>query len=43
MKESDMIIAINNNPEAPIFNHAHYGIVGDLYDVIPEIINELNK
>ncbi len=38
MSESSRIIAINCDPNAPIFNIAHYGIVGDLNDVVPKII-----
>ena len=38
MDTSSRIIAINSDPEAPIFNIAHYGIVGDLNDVIPRMI-----
>ena len=38
MSESKRIIAINNDPNAPIFNIAHYGIVGDVKDVIPKMI-----
>ena len=41
MKESDVIIAINSDPSAPIFNVANYGIVGDLYEVIPQFINKI--
>ncbi|MGI6216784.1 MAG: electron transfer flavoprotein subunit alpha/FixB family protein [Coriobacteriales bacterium] len=43
MKESKRIVAINNNPEADIFDIADYGIVGDLYEVIPVLIDEIEK
>ncbi|MCM0649568.1 electron transfer flavoprotein subunit alpha [Clostridium swellfunianum] len=43
MQGSDCIIAINKNPDAPIFKIADYGIVGDLYKVIPEMIEEIRK
>lgn len=43
MKNSDCIIAINSDPEAQIFNVAHYGIVGDLYQIVPKLIDMIKE
>ena len=43
MSSSDIIIAINKNPDAPIFNVATYGIVGDLYEVLPLLIKKIRE
>ncbi|GAB6174228.1 FAD-binding protein [Paradesulfitobacterium aromaticivorans] len=43
MKNSKLIIAINNNPQAPIFEIADYGVVGDLYEVVPKLVERIAR
>ncbi len=41
MQSSDIIVAINRDPQAPIISAAHFSLIGDLNRIIPEIINQL--
>jgi electron transfer flavoprotein alpha subunit len=43
MNQSECIIAINKDEKAPIFQIAHYGIVGDVYEIVPKMIRKIRK
>lgn len=43
MRDSDLVIAVNTDPDAPIFHTAHYGTTEDLLDVVPELIDRVEE
>ena len=43
MRDSEIIIAVNKDPSAPIFNFSDYGVIGDIYEVIPSLIEAIRR
>jgi electron transfer flavoprotein alpha subunit len=43
MQTSKTIIAVNKDPEAPIFELADFGVIGDLFQVVPQLMEDIQK
>jgi electron transfer flavoprotein alpha subunit len=43
MQTSKTILAVNKDPEAPIFELADFGVIGDLFQVVPQLIDDIQK
>ncbi len=43
MRGADCIVAVNNDPRSPILDIAHYGVVGDLYEVLPRLLDRIRR
>ena len=43
MKTSKFIISINKDAEAPIFQYSDFGVVGDVFKVVPQLVEEIRK